>query len=150
MTWAPAADLERAIRWWARGDDDMAQEMRIACWRAYEANAADPRVDGLMFRVARNTRANLWRDAARLKRAPDRGVELTDAHHPEISPVECGPVDWTSVDPVLVDLHVLGRTCAEIAAVRGVTPAAVWVHGQRAAARLRKAWGCSTDADVKG
>lgn len=141
MSWTEPVELTRAIRKLARWDEDLAQDMRVAAWRASNRDDLDPdRAIGLMVRAAYNTRANAVRDRFAKKRNAAATVSCEDMSEGDHAPM-CEPVEWSPlmarVPATLLRMALQGADLSELAAEEGVSKTAIWLRHERACAKLR-------------
>jgi len=145
-------EFGRLVRWIAdRGvshhdAEDLAQETFTRLWAKREGSVDDP--GAYLYRIARNLVKNLLRHRAVESRC--RGDQLpTPTRSPtpeqllrlwELEDVVAACVDDLPKGPREVFLQfMLGLEAAEIAALRGTTPATVHVQLHRARAAIRDA-----------
>lgn len=141
MTWTEPPALQRVIRHLARRDEDLAQDMRVAAWRASNRDDLDPELAvGLMVRAAYNTRANALRDRFAKKRNAGATVSCEDMsegdHAPMSEPIEWSPL-MARVPATLLRVALQGAELGDLAAEEGISKSAIWIRHERACARLR-------------
>lgn len=140
--WKEPIELTRAIRRWARGDEDLAQDMRLAAWCASKQPHIDQsKATGYMVRAAHYTKVHALRDSSRQKRNVACTVlsgEMDEGPFaPQTQPVETWSPLMTLVPESFLRRVLDGAELEELGATEGVKGSTIWLRHKRTCDKLR-------------